>query len=424
MPETPRVSAIVVSFYTGAPLDECLDRLEADPAVSDVVVVDNGNPPDVIGALQARAARSGRLRVVTGHGNVGFSRGCNLGARAAQGDYFAFINPDVQVESGCLEALVAAAAGAPKPCIAGARILWPDGREQRGGRRDRITPWSAFVSAFGLGRFEKVSPLFRELHREADPVPEAPVRVGAVSGATMLTPRESFAALAGFDEKYFLHVEDVDLCRRANEAGGSTLFVPGARALHHRSTSETTSFKVERAKAASFARYFFKFARGPVDVAAACIVTPPLAGGLLLRGLLRDALAGRGLGNEARMFVMFGLVGAVAFVLDWMVLEVLTGAGLASAVARVLSLFVGMNFTFAVNRAFVFGRFRAAPLAQQWVLYLASNMVGAAVNYAVYLALTAPGALLAGRDFLAVACGSIAGLMFNFTASRLTAFRR
>ena len=45
--------------------------------------------------------------------------------------------------------------------------------------------------------------------------PTAPQRVGAVSGAAMLTPKDSFAALGGFDEKYFLHVEDVDLCRRA-----------------------------------------------------------------------------------------------------------------------------------------------------------------------------------------------------------------
>src|SRR5205085_2560512 len=125
-----------------------------------------------------------------------------------------------------------------------------DGREQRGGRRDMITPWRAIVSAFGLGRWERISPLFRDLHREGDPIPSGPLRVGAVSGAAMLLPRASFATLNGFDEKYFLHVEDVDLCRRAAEAGGETLFVPQARAMHYRSTSETTSLNVERAKAA------------------------------------------------------------------------------------------------------------------------------------------------------------------------------
>jgi GT2 family glycosyltransferase/putative flippase GtrA len=424
VPEAPRVSAIVVSYHTGAPLEECLDRLESDPAACDVIVVDNGNRPDVVAALRARAARSPKVRLVTGHGNLGFSRGCNLGAREARGDYFAFINPDVRIEPGCLEALCAAADGARKPCVIGARILWPDGREQRGGRRDMITPWRAFVSAFGLGRFEKFSPLFRDLHREDDPVSAAPQRVGAVSGAAMLTPKDSFAALGGFDEKYFLHVEDVDICRRAAEAGGETLFAPQARAMHHRSTSETTSFKVERAKAASFARYFFKFARNPLDFIAACLVTPPLALGFVCRGLVRDALSGKGVGNEARMFLLFGLVGAVAFVVDALVLMFCLQLGLSRVIGRVISLFVSMNFTFVVNRAFVFTRFRAAPVSQQWALYLASNTLGALVNYAVYLALTAPGALFAGRNVLAIACGSVAGMAFNFTASRLTAFRR
>jgi N-acetylglucosaminyl-diphospho-decaprenol L-rhamnosyltransferase len=424
VPEPPRVSAIVVSYHTGAPLEDCLNCLEADPALCDVIVVDNGNPPEVAAALRARAARSQKLRLVQGHGNVGFSRACNLGAARAEGAYVAFINPDVEIEPGCFDALRIAAEGARKPCVIGARIVWPDGREQRGGRRDLVTPWRAFVTALGLGRFETVSPLFRDLHREDDPVPGAPLRVGSVSGAAMLLPKDSFAVLGGFDEQYFLHVEDVDLCRRAAEAGGETLFVPDARALHHRSTSDTTSFKVERAKAASFARYFFKFARTPLDFVAACLITPPLALGFVLRGLLRDAVSGKGLGNEARMFLLFGFVGAAAFVLDAFVLTLCVGQGISREIGRIISLFVSMNFTFAVNRAFVFGRFRAAPLVQQWVLYLASNTLGALVNYAVFLALTTPGALFAGRNILAVACGSIAGLAFNFTASRLTAFRR
>ncbi len=144
----------------------------------------------------------------------------------------------------------------------------------------------------------------------------------------------------------------------------------------------------------------------------------------LLRGLITDATNGRGLGNELRMFLLFGVVGAAAFLVDALVLILFLGQGAPKEIARVISLFVSMNFTFAVNRAFVFTHFRAAPLPQQWVLYLASNTLGALVNYVVFLALTMPGGLLAGREILAVACGSVAGLVFNFTASRFTAFRR
>jgi GT2 family glycosyltransferase len=146
----------------------------------------------------------------------------------------------------------------------------------------------------GLGRLEKFSPLFRDLHRERDPVPIAPTAVGAVSGAAMLLPKDSFVTLGGFDEKYFLHVEDVDICRRAAEAGGEAVFAPEARAMHYRSTSETTSFKLERAKAAGFMRYLFKFARTPQSFIAACLVAPLLALGLICRGLVLDALRAKG----------------------------------------------------------------------------------------------------------------------------------
>jgi putative flippase GtrA len=139
---------------------------------------------------------------------------------------------------------------------------------------------------------------------------------------------------------------------------------------------------------------------------------------------LREALEGRGVGGEARMFLLFALVGAVGFAIDALVLVFCLGLGASRVIGRIISLFVSMNFTFTVNRAFVFKQFRAAPLVKQWALYVASNALGALVNFGVFLALTAPGAPLMGRNVLAVACGSIAGLVFNFTASRLTAFRR
>jgi GT2 family glycosyltransferase len=274
------VSAIVVSYRTGPALNACLERLEAASAIAEIVVVDNGNPPEVAAAL---AARGGKIVLKTGHGNVGFSRACNLGAAAAQGDHLAFLNPDLLIEPGCIEALLDALATAHAPAIAGARILWPDGREQRGARRDCITPWTATVSALGLGHLG-----LRDPHRERDPLPSTPLRVGAVSGAALLMRRADFAALGGFDEGYFLHAEDLDLCRRANEAGGDVLFTPAARATHIKSTSDASSLKVEGAKARSLVRYLFKFARTPAGLAGALLVAPPLYVALLARGAVRE----------------------------------------------------------------------------------------------------------------------------------------
>ena len=122
------------------------------------------------------------------------------------------------------------------------------------------------------------------------------------------------------------------------------------------------------------------------------------------------------------MFLQFAAIGAAAFVVDSVVLKIGLALGLTPAIGRLVSLFVSMNFTFVVNRAVTFAKFRGQSLPAQWALYMAANSIGALVNYGVFLAFTA--GPLSGQPILAVAAGSIAGLAFNFTASRLTAFRR
>jgi GT2 family glycosyltransferase len=111
--------------------------------------------------------------------------------------------------------------------------------------------------------------MFRDFNRHGDPMPAAPMRVGAVSGALVALRRADFDALGGFDEGYFLHVEDIDLCRRAEERGWPVLFAPGPHGRHLRSTSAADQRTIARHKARGMARYFRKFARGPFERVAA-----------------------------------------------------------------------------------------------------------------------------------------------------------
>ena len=88
--------------------------------------------------------------------------------------------------------------------------------------------------------------------------------------------KDSLQQLDGFDEGYFLHVEDVDLCRRCREAGGVVIYHPGAGALHYGSTSEAPTKTVANHKADSLARYFTKFADGPIERIIVAAVVPVL----------------------------------------------------------------------------------------------------------------------------------------------------
>ncbi|MFN4023246.1 MAG: glycosyltransferase family 2 protein [Hyphomonas sp.] len=266
----PRIAALVVTYQTGPRLTECLYALKADPAVSEIVIADNGNPQEVrdwLGRfIDGAGGKARRIELL----NPGFGAAVNHAARQTSAQFLLVINPDCVIRRGSVEALVEALEGAPVPAIAGGKIFGLDGREQRGARRNTLT----LPRALGLARWTL----------EAEPEPDGPVPVGAISGAFFLVRRADFHALGGFDEGYFLHVEDVDLCRRALEAGGAVIYQPGAGALHYSSTSDAPSDFVRRHKARSLARYFRKFAKGPLERAIVELTVPFIGLALKFRG--------------------------------------------------------------------------------------------------------------------------------------------
>lgn len=267
-------SAIVVTYRTGPVLAQCLASIARADGVEQIIIVDNGSDALEMAAMDAAAADP-RVRVMRGHGNVGFATACNKGAREAAGETLVFVNPDVTLEPDAVARLSAVLAAAPPPAIVGGDLRNQEGHPERGGRRERLTLWRAFVSFTGLSRVG-----FRDFNRHREPIPTQPVPVGAISGALFCVRRADFAALGGFDEGYFLHVEDVDLCRRAEDAGWRVLFAPGPHGVHMRSTSDASSAAVARHKARGFARYFKKFAASPLERAFGAVVGAAL--GVLL----------------------------------------------------------------------------------------------------------------------------------------------
>ena len=206
----PAVSALVVSYRTGPRLAECLYALRGDPDISEIVIADNGNPPSAEEWIDRFVAATPKAKLVR-LPNPGFGAGVNAAARLATGEHVLVINPDCVLKRGAAGHLIRALDGAPPVSIAGGRIFDLQGREERGARRNTLT----LARALGFGQWTL----------EQEPLPQGPIRVGAISGAFFLMRKDGFDRLGGFDEGYFLHVEDVDLCRRALEAGGEVIFV-------------------------------------------------------------------------------------------------------------------------------------------------------------------------------------------------------
>jgi N-acetylglucosaminyl-diphospho-decaprenol L-rhamnosyltransferase len=279
-----RISAVVVTYHSGDVLRACLTSLLASPDCEEIVLVNNGNPDKVLSDLNAWTEAEPRLKLITGHGNVGFGRACNLGAKHATGSMLAFVNPDCMVEPDALAhmALIAAAAG---PVLVGGCICDPEGLEQRGARRGALSVWSACVSFLGLGRPGEQAGIWRDFNRNREPLPTNPIETPVVSGALMLTRADAFWQIGGFDEAYFLHVEDIDLCHRYALGGGKVLFHPSARATHIGGTSQTAAWQVESSKLRSFLYYFWKYARPPFGHISVIFIAPVLALAMFMRVL-------------------------------------------------------------------------------------------------------------------------------------------
>ncbi|MBU6318126.1 MAG: glycosyltransferase family 2 protein [Alphaproteobacteria bacterium] len=285
-----RISAVVVSYRTGPALMDCLHALAADPDIAEIIVVDNGNPPETVRALERLAGQETRLTLTGGGINRGFAAGVNEGVRVSSGDRVLIINPDAVLRRGSLAALEAAREYGAEPMIVGGRIYGPDGVEQRGARRHRLTWGTAAGTFLGLARF-RLHPSIRNINRNDEPLPATCVPMGAVSGALMYLSRSGFDRLGGFDEAYFLHVEDLDLCRRAEMEGGSVIFAPQAAALHYGATSEARSRDVERHKARGLSRYFRKFAKPGGEALSAAALTPFFEPLLQIRRAIAELLS-------------------------------------------------------------------------------------------------------------------------------------
>lgn len=260
-PPLERVSVVIVNHDAGRLLGECLDAALAQ--ASEVILVDNASRPAPFEAVAARFATHNRLTIVRSKVNAGFATGCNRGAALATEDVLLFLNPDCILAPGSLRTLVDALHAADRVGMVGGLLTDVHGREQGGARRSVPTPWRSFVRGFGLSRLAWLAPrLFCDFYLHSEPLPEAAVDVEAVSGALTLVSRVAFEDAGPWDEAFFLHCEDLDLCMRFRSKGWRVLFEPGAVAIHHRGMcGRTRPLAVEWHKHRGMVRFYHKHFR-------------------------------------------------------------------------------------------------------------------------------------------------------------------
>ena len=196
------MSAVIVNYESGSRLSECIRSLGEQPALLETIVVDNGSTD---GSASAALRSFPEIVLVDPGRNLGFAAGANAGAREARGELLLFLNPDVQLAPQAVERLANAFQSADV-AVAGPKL-----------ELDRVG---------GVEFGNTIDPLGYPVALSS---PTTPLYV---SGCSLMTSRDVFDELGGFDERFFMFVEDVDYCWRALLRGWDVRVVPAAVARH------------------------------------------------------------------------------------------------------------------------------------------------------------------------------------------------
>lgn len=234
------IGVVIVTWHSASTIEACLRSI---PSELSVVVVDNGSSDDTIAV--ASQVRPDAHLLPQGE-NLGFGTACNLGATVLGERDILLLNPDAALEPGTLEALRDKLVASPETGVVGPAIYD-----------------ATFALELSWGSDPTLWSEWRRARAHAKGMAERPAGgpVDWVTGGCCLIRREAWVAIGGFDPRFFLYFEDLDLCRRARAAGYQIAYLPEASARHTRGVSaRQLGGLTERYYRASQLSYYRKYA--------------------------------------------------------------------------------------------------------------------------------------------------------------------
>lgn len=235
---TPTVVAVIVNYNSGGMLVNAVDSLLRSSVRPDIEVVDNASTDGSIAAVRDGKEYDDQVNITVNDANLGFARANNQVLKARRADYYLLLNPDCVVEENTIEALMTAMHDDPAIGLAGGRLTNPDGSIQKTSKRRFPTPWASLARVLGLHRDASASGRFADFDLAAEDGGAHDIEaVEAISGAMMFVRGNALEKVGLLDEGYFMHCEDLDWCKRFQDAGYKVAYVPRAKAVHFKGGS-------------------------------------------------------------------------------------------------------------------------------------------------------------------------------------------
>lgn len=208
-----KISFIIVNYQSEKYLKNCLASIREKICglEYETIVVNNDKQP---------LRLSGKIKVIDTGKNIGFGSGCNIGAGEAQGEVLCFLNPDTEIIGEDIIKLIQELEKKEDIAIIGPRLINGSGKTQKWIAGKEITITSILFNNLGYKHNKKIWEN------------EKPTECDWVTGAAMFMRKDVFQKIGGFDESFFMYFEDVDLCKRARQAGYKILYHPDFRIKH------------------------------------------------------------------------------------------------------------------------------------------------------------------------------------------------
>ena len=224
-----KLSIVIICWNDWKVIEDCLRSIfESKPKIEfEVIVSDNGSTD---GSVERIRAQFPSVRLVENGSNLGFAKGNNAGIRDARGEYVLILNPDTITHPGSLDRWIEFADRHPEAGAFGCRILNPDGTYQESAR-PFPTVRRSLVAALGLRQVGRLTRAFLSDKYEGWKG-DSERDIDWQSGSCVLFRGDLLKKLGGFDERFFYHYEEVDLCLRVWAVGYSIRFTPEVTVTH------------------------------------------------------------------------------------------------------------------------------------------------------------------------------------------------
>ena len=249
-----RLAIIIVSYNSRKDLENALRSLaEPPPSVAhEIVVVDNASTDSTPAYVREHWPR---VRLIASESNLGFAQANNVGIRNTASELVLLVNPDTIVTAAAVDRLVSILDTRADVAIVGPRIVDARGRAELSFGA-MISPWAEFRQKVLVRGNDRGLPMITGL---VDRMTRRTHLVDWVSGACLLIRRQDLDAAGGFDPRFFMYAEDVDLCAAVRRRGRSVLFSADPQVVHLRGRSAASApDRVQRAYRRSQIAFYAK----------------------------------------------------------------------------------------------------------------------------------------------------------------------